>query len=259
MRIIGTGEPTLIFVHGYACAGDDWDSQLEALSKNFRCVAFDLPGHGASPLPNKASIEALAAAVNDVKKQAGGGKVVLIGHSMGCRVVIEAYCQSPTNVVGLVFVDGSRITGELESSLAQMANWIDRGGIDAMLMQSFDDMFLDNSDPEIRQHIVRRARSLDPAFCKELLLQLVRWDIGKGNAALKQIAVPVLALQSTYIGPDLKRATLQPGMLSPWLDLITGFVPNAETDIIPGVGHFSMIEAAPAVNAGIAKFAANLA
>ena len=259
MRIVGTGEPTLIFVHGFACAGDDWDPQLDALSKNFRCVALNLPGHGGSALPNTASIEALAAAVNTVKEQVGGGKVVLIGHSMGCRVVTEAYCQSPSNVAGLVFVDGSRIAGELQSSLAQMAAWVDRGGIDAMLTQSFDDMFLDNSDPKIRQHIVRRARSLDPAFCRELLLQLVRWDIGKGDDALKQVAIPVLALQSTYIGPDLKRAALQPGMPSSWLDLVTGLVPNAETDIIPGVGHFSMIEAAPAVNAGIAKFAAKLA
>jgi hypothetical protein len=29
-RITGAGEPSLIFVHGYACAHDNWDRQLEA-------------------------------------------------------------------------------------------------------------------------------------------------------------------------------------------------------------------------------------
>ena len=115
MRIAGTGEPTLIFVHGYSCAMDDWDLQLDALSEDFRCVALNLPGHGGSALPGTASIEALAEAVNNVREQVGGGKIVLIGHSMGCQVVTEAYCQSPTDVAGLVFVDGGKFGGDLES------------------------------------------------------------------------------------------------------------------------------------------------
>ena len=256
MRIVGTGEPSLIFVHGYACALEDWDRQLEALSNDFRCIALSLPGHGGVALPNTVSIEALAEAVNGAREQIGGGRVVLIGHSMGCRVVMEAYCQSPANVAGLVFVDGGKIGGDLDQAIAWMTDRIDRGGIDAMMAQSFDGMFFDNSDPEIRQHIVRRALSLDRAFRRELLLQIIRWDAGKNDDTLKQIAVPVLALQSTYFGPDLKLAALQPDITSPWLDLVAGLVPQAETEIIPNVGHFTMIEAAPSVNAALARFAA---
>src|SRR3954471_12680510 len=77
----GTGDPTLIFVHGFACALDDWDEQLRGLSRSFRCVALDLPGHGTSSKPTTASIEFLAAAVNWMKHQVAASDTILIGHS----------------------------------------------------------------------------------------------------------------------------------------------------------------------------------
>src|SRR6202040_2543107 len=55
-RVAGTQDPTLIFVHGFACALDDWDGQVTALSPSLRCVALDLPGHGASAKPETVSI-----------------------------------------------------------------------------------------------------------------------------------------------------------------------------------------------------------
>ena len=259
MRILGAGEPTLIFVHGYACGQDDWDRQLDALAKNFRCIAFDLPGHGTSPLPGTVSIEAMAATVNGVKEQVGGSKFVLIGHSMGCRVVTEAYRQSSTNVVGLVFVDGGKFDGNFESAMNSRMSRIDRDGMDAVTVQSVENMFIDKFDPEVRQHITRRALGIDPAFRRELILQLLRWDLIEAEDALKQVGVPVLALQSTYFGPDFKLAALQPGMTTPWLDLVADFIPNAEIEIVPDVGHFTMIEAAPAVNAALARFATKIA
>lgn len=258
MRIAGYGKPSLIFAHGYCCASEDWDAQLDGLSASFRCVAVDLPGHGRSVPPETVSIEALAQAVNRAKEKVDGSPVVLIGHSLGCRVVIEAYHQSPSDVVGLVLVDGGEFAGDLESTLSALTDWIDRNGIDAMTVQSFEGMFADTSDPETRERIVARALRVDPDFRRELVLQLVRWDFGKGDEAMKQIGVPVLALQSTHLGPDFKMAPLKPGMTTPWTDVVAALVPNVEIKIIPDVGHFSMIEAAPAINAEIATFATRM-
>jgi hypothetical protein len=42
----GTDDPTVIFVHGFACSLDDWEEQFRSLSPRFRCVALDLPGRG---------------------------------------------------------------------------------------------------------------------------------------------------------------------------------------------------------------------
>ena len=102
---IGAHEPTLLFVHGFGCTHEDWQFQMAPLSADFRCVALDLPGHGRSAMPAKATMTALAAAVNDAKAQVGARRVVLVGHSLGCKVIRDAYCASSDDVVGLVFVE----------------------------------------------------------------------------------------------------------------------------------------------------------
>jgi pimeloyl-ACP methyl ester carboxylesterase len=76
----GTGSPTLIFVHGFGCAEDDWTAQVTALAPEFRCVTLDLPGHGRSALPDDVSIEAFADALNGLRAEIGAGESILIGH-----------------------------------------------------------------------------------------------------------------------------------------------------------------------------------
>src|SRR5206468_3612485 len=105
--VCGTNDPTLIFVHGFACSLDDWEEQLRSLSPQFRCVALDLPGHGHSAQPETISIETLATAVNRVKDRIAAPSTILVGHSMGCRVITDAFQQSGATVSGIVFVDGS--------------------------------------------------------------------------------------------------------------------------------------------------------
>src|SRR5215210_2234742 len=94
----GTGDPTLIFVHGFACSLDDWEEQMIGLSPRFRCVGLELPGHGTSAKPQTASIESMASAVNWVKDRIAARSTILVGHSMGCRVITEACKQSSVAV-----------------------------------------------------------------------------------------------------------------------------------------------------------------
>jgi pimeloyl-ACP methyl ester carboxylesterase len=255
-RVTGTQDPTLIFVHGYACALDDWDAQVKALSPRFRCVALDLPGHGASAKPETVSIAAMGSAVKQVKERVGARATVLVGHSMGCRVIVEAILQSRPGVAGLVFVDGSIIGGDPETGVQRAKDSISRGGMDALTQRLFTDMFIEGSDPALRDRLVARAKGVDPAFREELFIDLVRWDLTKAREALKQITVPALVLQSTFIDSNLKRVPMQAGMTTPWMDAIASSVAKSEAKIVPHAGHFAMIEGAQIVNEEIDKFAA---
>ena len=96
----GDGDPPIILIHGFTCNLSNWKEQLSGLSDSHRCVAVDLPGHGASAAPREATIEALAEAVNQTLDELGLTEVVLVGHSMGCRVVSETFSQSPGRVRG---------------------------------------------------------------------------------------------------------------------------------------------------------------
>ena len=254
-RVTGTQSPSVIFVHGFACALEDWDAQVKALSPKFRCAALDLPGHGASAKPANGSIASMAAAVNQVKEGVGRGRKILVGHSMGCRVIMEAYLQSRTDVVGLVFVDGSILGGDPETGVNR-AKERARAGIDLLTQSLFNDMFVEGSDPAVRERMVARAKKVDPLLREELFVDMVRWDLTKARDALKQITVPVLVLQSTYINSELKRVPLQPGMTTPWMDAIAASVPKSQAKVVSNAGHFTMIDAAQRVSEEIGKFAA---
>ena len=258
-RVVGSDEPTLIFVHGFACNLEDWDAQVRGLSPRFRCGALDLPGHGGSAMPSTVSIATMAEAVNKVKDQIGSHKAILIGHSMGCRVIMEAFQQSPTGTVGLVFVDGSFVGGgDPAAAIKKAKDAVDRVGIDAFTQRLFNDMFLEGSDVKLRERLVARAQSVNAAFREELFYDLIRWDQYNAKDVLKRITIPALVLQSTFFDADLKRAPIRAGMTTPWMDLVASSVPKSEAKIIPGAGHFAMIEARPAVNDAIQTFATKL-
>src|SRR3954454_13459741 len=152
----GTDDPTLIFVHGFGCSLDDWEEQFRALSPKFRCVALDVPGRGHSAKPEAISIESMGAAVNRVKDRVAARSTILVGHSMGCRVITDAFQQSDATVSGLVFIDGSILGCDFESTMKSTKAAIDRAGMNAFTHQFFSDMFLE-SDPELRERLITRA------------------------------------------------------------------------------------------------------
>ena len=68
----------------------------------------------------------------------------------------------------------------------------------------------------------------------------------------------VTVLQSTHLDENRERVSLQAGESSPWLELVKELTPQAEIHIIPGIGHFTMIEAAAEVNRHIEVMLAGL-
>ena len=104
--------------------------------------------------------------------------------------------------------------------------------------------------------IVARAVKQSAAFGPALWPRVTRWDAEKMDAAFDAIGAQVLAIQSTTRNAQLQRAMLKVGDTSPWLDFLKSR--NARVEIVPNVGHFTMLEAPKAVNRLIAGFAQKL-
>src|SRR5262245_16814988 len=104
----GKGAKTLIFVHGWTCDDTSWAEQVPELSKHYRVITLDLPGHGksGSPKNGKFTMDLFARAVEAVRAEANANKVVLVGHSMGTPVIRQYARLYPQHVAGLVVVDG---------------------------------------------------------------------------------------------------------------------------------------------------------
>lgn len=250
----GTGEPTVIFVHGYGCALADWQAQVAHLSSRFRCIALDLPGHGESPLPQNHAMSALAEAVNQVKAKTAAAPVVLVGHSLGTRVINDAYLLSPDKVIGLVFVDGRYYEGDPEARVGRMASLVDGPGFDGFIRSAFSGMFTANSDPDLRHRVVERAATLDPSFGRHILLESVLWDATQGLEKIRAITVPVLLLQSTDIDADRRLISMRPGMRTRYMNVVSKLVADADVKIVADVGHFAALEAPGFVSREIEAF-----
>jgi pimeloyl-ACP methyl ester carboxylesterase len=125
-------------------------------------------------------------------------------------------------------------------------------GFRAFSEDFFRDMFpvpFDRSD-----EIIERACKLPVDIGLALFPRISRWDAQHMNAALAAVRVPLMVIQSTYMGPTLKRESLQPGQSSLWLDRVRTYAPNAQIEIVLGAGHFVHMEVAEQVNALLQNF-----
>ena len=248
----GQGAPPLFFVHGFACSHEDWKFQVDFFSRTHEVVACDLRGHGQTPgRPQECSIEHyggdVAALVNNLELR----NVVLVGHSMGCRVVLEAARLVPKRVSRVVLIDGSRnATGDPDAAEKGARATVEKLGYAAFAETLFRQMFLRPSAEA--NAIVARALKSSAAFGPELWPRVTRWDAGSMDAAFAALRVPILAIQSTTRNAQLQRTALKAGDTSPWLDYVES--KGARVEIVPDTGHFTMLEASERVNQLIREF-----
>ncbi len=94
--------PAIVFVHGTRLTRAQWWPQLRLLSDRYRCVAVDLPGHGALagvPFTREAAADAVADAI---AAECPEGRAVVVGLSLGGYVAIDTADRHPERVAGLV-------------------------------------------------------------------------------------------------------------------------------------------------------------
>jgi len=92
----GSGD-TVVLLHGFLENMDIWDKFSTELSKKYRVILIDLPGHGGSNMIAEThSMELMAEAVNSTLEALQIESCVMIGHSMGAYVSL-AYAEMYTS------------------------------------------------------------------------------------------------------------------------------------------------------------------
>lgn len=252
----GDGAPPIVFVHGFLCRHQDWRHQVAHFRENYTVVACDLRGHGDS-LRGKApmTIETVGGDVARMLGEEDLRGAILVGHSMGCRVVMEAWRQAQDRVAGLVLVDGSRVGVDKAAGQAGWDAAIAEKGYEAVVRGLFEDMFFDDP-PDWKNEAIGKVLSIPESSGAPLFSALVGWDADTLEATMAALDIPVLALQSTTMDINRVRRPLTEGEVGPFQDLILKSVAGAESETVAGPGHFCMTEAPAAINARIARFIA---
>jgi pimeloyl-ACP methyl ester carboxylesterase len=235
-HVYGTGEPAVILVHGWACDGNYWKEQLAPLKAKYTVVTVDLAGHGASGR-NRAdwSMGNFGEDVAAVARQIRNSRIVLVGHSMGAPVALEATPRIGDRVIGIIALDSLKTIGQPPASEQQ---------IQARLKPFRDDFiahtrefvtgsfFTPDANPAFVQKVAYDM-SLEPADVAVAAMEsLSRMDYAK---VLPDIHVPVVAINSDR-SPPVDAARI--GKSLPGFRAIT----------VEHTGHFLMMEAPDRVN-----------
>lgn len=232
---VGTGAPTLVFVHGWSCDRSYWDAQVGPFSERFRVVTLDLAGHGESGSERSSwTIASYGVDVAAVVEHLDLDRVILIGHSMGGDVVVSAARLLAGKVAGLIWVDTYSQLGTARSA-EEVTEFL----------APFRANFADST-----YALVRRA--LFPPTADSALVEQVATDMA---AAPSHIALPSLesSITNDRVVPtvldklNLPVVSLNPESSSPDVESLERY--GVEVILLPEVGHFMMMEDPDGFNA----------
>lgn len=128
-EVRGTGPETIVFAHGLLFSSEMFEQVVEQLAPDYRCVAFDFPGHGKTPLTAGVfDIEAVTDQVEPLLHALGPGPFHFLGFSLGGFVGLRLAIRRGVPLQSLILV-GTSAEAEPEENrrkyrrLARMVRW----------------------------------------------------------------------------------------------------------------------------------------
>lgn len=99
------GLPPVVLVHGIGMSGAYFLRLADVLAATHDVYAFDLPGYGAAPRPHRPlTVPELGRVVAGAVGELGLQAPVVVGHSMGCQIVVDTVKDHPGLCAGYVLV-----------------------------------------------------------------------------------------------------------------------------------------------------------
>jgi len=225
----GKGKPALVFVHGWSCDSSYWDGQVRHFGKEYKVVTVDLAGHGESGLDRAEwTIEAFGRDVASVVKQLELDEVILVGHSMGGDVIVEAVKELRGRVGGLVFVDSFRNLRRLSEEQIQQIVGPFRKDFEGATSRFVRRLFAPMSDQGLVDEVVKDMSSGHREVGLALLGALYRWRSKKLVDGIEGAGVPIISISSDMRAIDR--------------EAFEGRFESFKFVIVSGVGHFLMME-----------------
>ena len=235
-RIYGKGEPAVVLVHGWACNENYWNAQIAPLqSAHYSVVLLDLAGHGASGRNRSDwSMGNYGEDVASVVRQLPNRQVVLVGHSMGGLVALEATRRIGDRVIGIIAVDALKSIGAPPMPPKQIQTRVDafrRDFIGETRQFVTASLFPKGANTQFVNKVAYDMSLASPAVAVASMQALLSTDLAP---IVADIHVPVMAINSDLEPTDTAR--------------IRKSLPDFSAEVIPHTSHFLMMDDAPRFN-----------
>uniref|UniRef100_E6Q3Z7 Putative Alpha/beta hydrolase fold n=1 Tax=mine drainage metagenome TaxID=410659 RepID=E6Q3Z7_9ZZZZ len=231
--IRGEGE-AVVLLHGFPLTHRIWESLTHSLARDYRVVAPDLRGMGASECSvGPYLMEQLAGDIAAMLDALGIERATIVGHSLGGYVALAFARMYDERVARLALVT-SRLaadTPEIARSRRELAERIEaENSVDAVL----DTMLPRLLAPESPGALVETARAIARENSQAGLAAVLRGMAMRDDAhdIAADLSMPVMAVA----GAEDRSISLEEAR-----DLAESF-PNAELVVLERVGHLPMLE-----------------
>jgi pimeloyl-ACP methyl ester carboxylesterase len=236
----GDGVP-VVLVHGLALDARMWDDQVPALEEIARVVRYDVRGFGRSTRDADTAYshaDDLWSLLDHLKID----KAVLVGLSMGGRIVVEATLAAPERVRALVLLDavldGVAWDADSKRGIQAISEGLRFGGLEeAKAAWLRHDFFVPaQRTPDLARRLAEMVGDYSG----------VNWTSADPHTPHPNSIefLPTIAAPTTVV-----TAELDVPCFHEMSDVLADRIPGARKLMVPGVGHMINMEAPEAVNA----------
>jgi pimeloyl-ACP methyl ester carboxylesterase len=245
----GSGDPPLLFVHGYSCDGHDWSWQLPNFVAHHRVIVVDNRGHGRSSVPDSGYDHlSFAGDLANLLDHLACGPVVAVGHSLGGVIASTLAVERPDLVQAIVSIDpGYLVSDELSGGLASLIEALDSSDPVPIAQATLGGTYTAASSPALRTWHMRRIAGTPVHVLRQTLKNLLE------GMALESVSAPYLARRTCPVlalYADPARAVVEANLLTDSRSRVVSF---------EGSGHWLHQERPAEVNHIIDTWLANLA
>jgi 3-oxoadipate enol-lactonase len=243
MRVEEAGSgPVVLAIHGLGGGAYFFRGLADRLQPDYRVVAVDLPVDG-----DNYSMQSWVADLGTLVTERAFGPVVLLGHSMGTIVALEAWKAWPERIRGMVFVGGiPQVAPHIRDRLSERVQLLDGvADLNGWGRRVSPGVFSPGTFLD-RPEVVGAFERLFEAQRVESYVRCCRILLGaNAEDAVETVTVPCLAITGAddqYARPDAVAAFARRIPASPRIE------------VIPKCGHLPFLEQPDAFAAAVMSF-----
>jgi len=240
----GGDGPPLVFIHGLSSYMGFWEYQLPELARDYRVLALDLPGFGASARPDAPCTPPwYAEVVSDWMHAVGVPEAVLVGHSMGGQIALTMALDHPERVRGLVLSAPAGVETFSRGAGDWMKDyWHEERALESneAAVRASMQLVFNNHDEGVERLIEERVRlGMDPAF-RGTSVAVSRSIAGMIDHPVAHRLDDITAPTLFIFGSDdrlIPNAIFNGGRTRAVAEAGRDAVPGAELVLLKGAGH----------------------
>lgn len=233
-REAGQGTP-LVLLHGIGSGSASWAGQLQALSGEYRVLAWDAPGYGGSdPLPQKQPLgDDYAAVLAQWLTQIDAAAAIVVGHSLGAIVAASWAGRADAAPRALLLASPARGYGQAaaelrETKFRERVELVERLGVAGLAAARAAGLCAPGANPAAVEAVRQNMARITPGGYAQAAWMLAHDDLSTRLRASRRPLAVLCGELDRVTPPDACRALAE--------------TIGAPFVLLPGVAHACYVE-----------------